>query len=132
MIEIAADAQAQSSVPLVNSAVGPDSLAYVIFTSGSTGEPKGVMLSHRAALNTCLDINLRFALQPGERVLAVSALSFDLSVWDIFGTLAGGGAIVIPAPESANDPDHLSQLIRDHRVSIWNSVPMYLELLLAR
>ena len=67
VIEIAADVQAQSSTPPMNSAVDPDSLAYVIFTSGSTGEPKGVMLSHRAALNTCLDINRRFALKPSER-----------------------------------------------------------------
>ena len=131
VIEIAADAQAQHPALPTDFTTDPDSLAYVIFTSGSTGEPKGVMLSHRAALNTCLDINRRFALKPSERVLAVSALSFDLSVWDIFGTLAGGGAIVIPAPESANDPDYLSRLMRDHRVSIWNSVPMYLELLLA-
>ncbi len=112
-------------------ATEPDSLAYVIFTSGSTGEPKGVMLSHRAALNTCLDINRRFGIGPQDRVLALSSLSFDLSVWDIFGTLAAGAALVLPKSASASDPAYLAELLRKQRVSVWNSVPMYLELFLA-
>lgn len=111
--------------------IDPDSLAYVIFTSGSTGEPKGVMLTHRAALNTCLDINRRFGIGPRDRVLGLSALSFDLSVWDIFGTLAAGGAVVLPKPASANDPAYLAEVVSQQRVSVWNSVPMYLELFLA-
>ena len=73
-----------------------DDLAYVIYTSGSTGQPKGVMISHRAAVNTILDMNERFQIGPSDRVLALSALSFDLSVYGIFGLLATGGAMVIP------------------------------------
>jgi non-ribosomal peptide synthetase component F len=65
-------------------------LAYVIFTSGSTGEPKGVMIEHRSALNTVLDINERFGVSADDRILALSSLSFDLSVYDIFGALAAG------------------------------------------
>jgi len=129
---IAVDAEAR---PAGHSAVlpqaDPDSLAYVIFTSGSTGEPKGVMLTHRAALNTCLDINRRFGVGPQDRVLALSALSFDLSVWDVFGMLAAGGALVLPKPASASDPAYLAALMREQQVSVWNSVPMYLELFLA-
>ena len=59
--------------------VAPTNLAYVIFTSGSTGDPKGVMIEHRAALNTVLDCNDRFDVGPSDRVLGLSALSFDLS-----------------------------------------------------
>ena len=66
-------------------------LAYVIFTSGSTGEPKGVMIEHRGALNTVLDVNERFGVRADDRVLALSSLSFDLSVYDVFGVLAAGG-----------------------------------------
>ncbi|HEV7370001.1 non-ribosomal peptide synthetase, partial [Arenibaculum sp.] len=62
-------------------------LAYVIYTSGSTGTPKGVVIDHRGAVNTLLDINERFAVGPSDRVLAISSLSFDLSVYDFFGTL---------------------------------------------
>ncbi|WP_369028343.1 AMP-binding protein, partial [Nocardia farcinica] len=72
---------------LPETAGDPDAPAYVIFTSGSTGEPKGVVVTHRAAANTLDDIEERFALSPADRVLGVASLAFDLSVWDIFGVL---------------------------------------------
>ena len=98
-------------------------LAYVIYTSGSTGQPKGVMIDHRGAVNTILDINHRFHVTASDRVLSLSSLSFDLSVYDVFGTLAAGGAIVIPAADSALDPAHWAELVSRHEVSIWNTVP---------
>jgi amino acid adenylation domain-containing protein/non-ribosomal peptide synthase protein (TIGR01720 family) len=107
---------------------GPDDLAYVIFTSGSTGEPKGVMITHRAAANTVADINDRFAIGPDDRILAVSSLSFDLSVWDIFGMLAAGGTVVIPSGDATRDPARWAELIHDHHVTVWNSVPALLGL----
>lgn len=106
------------------------SLAYVIYTSGSTGMPKGVMISHRAALNTCADINGRIALSPSDRVLALSALHFDLSVYDIFGTLSAGAAIIMIDEEARRDPDIWCTLIKDHRISVWNSVPSLFDMLL--
>ncbi len=54
------------------------------------------MIDHRGAVNTIRDINKRFSVTPIDRVLALSNLSFDLSVYDIFGMLAAGGTIVIP------------------------------------
>ena len=107
----------------------PDDLAYVIFTSGSTGTPKGVMISHGAALNTVLDVNNRFGISARDRVLALSALGFDLSVYDIFGLLAAGGAIVLPPPASAPRPEDWRQAILDHDVTVWNSVPALMALL---
>lgn len=101
----------------------PGELAYVIFTSGSTGKPKGVMIDHAAAANTIQDINDRFRIGPQDRVLALSALSFDLSVYDIFGILAAGGAIVMPSPAGVHDPDHWATLMRRHDVTVWDSVP---------
>ena len=103
-------------------------LAYVIFTSGSTGEPKGVMIEHRSALNTVLDINQRFEVRADDRILALSSLSFDLSVYDIFGALAAGATIVMPHPMSAREPGDWADLIRRERVTIWNSVPALLEM----
>jgi amino acid adenylation domain-containing protein len=102
---------------------GHDDLAYVIFTSGSTGEPKGVMITHRSAGNTVQDINLRFGLGRDDRVLALAPTGFDLSVYDIFGVLGAGGAVVLPAPSRADDVVHWTELIDRHRVTIWNSVP---------
>ncbi len=104
-------------------------LAYVIFTSGSTGDPKGVAIDHRGALNTVADINARFDVGENDRVLAVSSLSFDLSVYDLFGLLSVGGALALPNPAPNPDPDHWGQLIRAHRVTIWNSVPALLQIL---
>ncbi|WP_103543533.1 hybrid non-ribosomal peptide synthetase/type I polyketide synthase [Streptomyces sp. SM1] len=106
----------------------PDDLAYVIFTSGSTGTPKGVMIEHTGALNTVLDINERFGITEEDRVLALSALNFDLSVYDVFGVLAAGGAIVLPEPEAHREPARWAQLVSDHGVTLWNSVPSLMEM----
>jgi pyochelin synthetase len=105
----------------------PDDLAYVIFTSGSTGQPKGVAIDHRAAVNTVIDINRRFGVGPGDRVLALSSLTFDLSVWDIFGLLAAGGALVLPPAAGERDPRGWSALVARHGVTIWNSVPALMQ-----
>ncbi|MEV6815288.1 amino acid adenylation domain-containing protein [Micromonospora sp. NPDC051296] len=106
----------------------PDQLAYVIFTSGSTGLPKGVMIDHRGAVNTILDINRRFGVTADDRVLGLSALSFDLSVYDLFGSWAAGGAVVLPDPARLRDPGHWIDLVRRHRVTVWNSVPALMTL----
>lgn len=104
-------------------------LAYTIFTSGSTGLPKGVMIDHRGAVNTVVDINTRFGVVADDRVLAVSSLTFDLSVYDIFGPLAVGAAVVIPSDEQAKDPAAWVALIRAHAVTLWDTVPALLQML---
>ncbi|NET07728.1 MAG: amino acid adenylation domain-containing protein [Symploca sp. SIO2B6] len=107
----------------------PEDLAYLIYTSGSTGVPKGVMINHRGPVNTIIDINQRFGVSPTDRVLALSSLSFDLSVYDIFGTLAAGGTIIIPKASCDREPAHWAQLIRQHQVTIWNSVPALMQMM---
>ncbi|HYO13133.1 MAG TPA: amino acid adenylation domain-containing protein [Thermoanaerobaculia bacterium] len=107
----------------------PEDLAYVIFTSGSTGQPKGVMVEHRGALNTVIDVNERFAVGPGDRVFALSSLSFDLSVYDVFGLLAAGGTIVLPDPGAGRDPAHWMELAAREGATLWNSVPALMEML---
>ncbi|GAA0624214.1 hypothetical protein GCM10010174_49210 [Kutzneria viridogrisea] len=109
----------------------PSDLAYVIFTSGSTGTPKGVMIEHAAALNTVLDINERFGIGPADRVLGLSALNFDLSVYDIFGTLAAGAALVLPEPGAHREPARWAELVAEHGVTVWNSVPTLMEMFVA-
>jgi len=110
-------------------AQSPDDLAYVIYTSGSTGKPKGVAISHRGAVNTVLDINARFGVTADDRVLALSSMGFDLSVYDLFGLLAAGGAIVLPEREAARDPAAWLALVRRERVTIWNSVPALMQMM---
>ena len=110
-------------------ASSPSDLAYIIYTSGSTGKPKGVMIDHQGAVNTILDINQRFGATSADRTLALSSLSFDLSVYDIFGTLAAGATLVIPDGASAKDPAHWWDLIEHQQVTIWNSAPALMQLL---
>jgi len=109
----------------------PDELAYVIYTSGSTGVPKGVMIDHRGALNTIVDINSRFNVDSTDSVLALSALNFDLSVWDIFGVLGAGGTVVLPSHERAREPSHWNELVEKHKVTIWNTVPALMDIYIA-
>ncbi|HEX8185169.1 MAG TPA: amino acid adenylation domain-containing protein [Blastocatellia bacterium] len=110
-------------------ALKPENLAYVLYTSGSTGSPKGVMIEHRSVVNRILDVNSRFHIGPEDRVLALTALHHDLSVYDIFGVLAAGATIVMPAPESLNEPSHWARLMASEQVTVWNSVPAFMEML---
>ena len=118
----------ESKEPL-ESVQTPDDLAYVIYTSGSTGLPKGVAIAHRAVVNTILDVNQRFGVNSTDRVLALSSLSFDLSVYDIFGTLAAGGTIVVPEAKLEREPENWTRLIAQHDVTVWNSVPALMQML---
>ncbi len=115
------------SLPLNEAA--PGDLAYVIFTSGSSGVPKGVMVEHRSALNTIVDMNERFGFGGRDRVLGISSLSFDLSVFDIFGVLGAGGTLVLPDREREKDPAHWLELVRREGITLWNSVPALAQLL---
>ncbi|HEX9942664.1 MAG TPA: non-ribosomal peptide synthase/polyketide synthase [Thermoanaerobaculia bacterium] len=126
-VPVGADDPQENAGPLPR-VQGPGDLAYVIFTSGSTGQPKGVMINHRGAVNTVLDVNRRFRVGPEDRVLALSALNFDLSVWDIFGLLAAGGALVLPEPEARRDPSRWAELVARHGVTLWDTVPALMEM----
>ncbi|RUP03633.1 MAG: amino acid adenylation domain-containing protein [Mycobacterium sp.] len=108
----------------------PEDIAYVIFTSGSTGIPKGVMVTHRAAMNTVADINDRLGITARDAVLAVSQHTFDLSVYNIFGLLGAGGMIVFAEGGARNDPQAWADAIAKHDVTVWNSVPAQMQLLL--
>jgi pyochelin synthetase len=108
---------------------GPDDLAYVLYTSGTTGEPKGVMVSHRSVANVVSDCNARFGIGGGDRFLAVSAFNFDLSVYDVFGALSAGAALVLPDADRAADPAHWLELCESFGVTVWNSVPAIAALL---
>ena len=108
-------------------AAGPEDLAYVIFTSGSTGRPKGVMVRHGGARQLVDWVNRRFAVGPGGKLLFVTALSFDLSVYDVFGTLAAGGVVRLATDEERADPQRLARVLRDEGVTFWDSAPAALQ-----
>jgi amino acid adenylation domain-containing protein/non-ribosomal peptide synthase protein (TIGR01720 family) len=102
---------------------GPEALAYVIFTSGSTGVPKGVMMQHRPVVNLIRWVNRTFAVGPGDRLLFVTSLAFDLSVYDIFGILAAGGTVRVASEAETRDPEALARILRREPVTFWDSAP---------
>lgn len=104
--------------------------AYVIFTSGSTGQPKGVEVPHSAAMNTIDAVNEWFEIASNDRTLALSALEFDLSVFDIFAMLSAGGTVVAVDAEQSSTPTSWVELLRHHRVSILNCVPSMFDMIL--
>ena len=83
-----------------DSHVAPENLAYLIYTSGSTGRPKGVMVEHRNVANFFAGMDAVIPHQPGDAWLAVTSLSFDISVLEIFWSLARGLKLVIAGEES--------------------------------
>ncbi|WP_435257493.1 MupA/Atu3671 family FMN-dependent luciferase-like monooxygenase [Thioclava sp. FR2] len=90
-----------ASAPETNpeSGVTPADLAYVIYTSGSTGRPKGVMVEHRNVVNFFTGMDQRIGTEPGVW-LAVTSMSFDISVLELFWTLARGFKLVISSDEN--------------------------------
>jgi mycobactin phenyloxazoline synthetase len=112
-------------------ATDPDDVAYVLFTSGSTGEPKGVEVSHDAAMNTVEFINAHFEIGPADRCLALSTLECDISVLDIFGMLRAGGSIVVVDEEQRRNPDAWARMIGEHGVTVLHWLPGWLEMLVA-
>ena len=105
-------------------------VAYVIFTSGSTGEPKGVVITHHNASNTIEDINERMGVTEKDRAFGLSELHFDLSVYDIFGILAKGGTLVLPEGDRKRDPSYLADMTIRYSITIWNSVPAYMQMMM--
>ncbi|MFG3226855.1 amino acid adenylation domain-containing protein [Kitasatospora sp. NPDC048194] len=101
----------------------PDDLAYVLYTSGTTGAPKGVMVTHRNVANVVADCYTRFGIHQDDRFFAISAFNFDLSVWDVFGALTAGAALVMPDADRAVDPAHWLRMCESGGVTVWNSVP---------
>ena len=105
----------------VQTQISPSSKAYIIFTSGSTGKPKGVVISHGAVINTLEDINERFNVDENDRIIGLSSMCFDLSVYDIFGSLlAGAELVMIP---DLYDADNIRKILCEKKITIWNSVP---------
>jgi amino acid adenylation domain-containing protein len=104
-------------------------LAYTIYTSGSTGRPKGVMIEHHSAVNLYSWVNERFNVGANDRLLFITSVCFDLSVYDIFGMLAAGGGIVIAENKEIQDVRILQDMMVKYCITFWDSVPTTLDYL---
>ncbi len=95
---------ARQSTAAPENRLTPESLAYIIYTSGSTGQPKGVQLTHQGLANHNLAVRGQFGLAPGDRILQICSLCFDVSVEEMFPAWIAG-ATVVPAPPGRVLPD---------------------------
>ena len=105
----------------------PRDIAYVLFTSGSTGTPKGVRIEHRGMVN-CLRATVEeFGVTERDVAIAVTAPHHDMSTFDLFGVLGAGGTVVVPTAD--RDAGQWAGLIAEHGVTLWNSVPAMMAML---
>ena len=108
-----------------------EDLAYVIFTSGTTGRPKGVQVPHRAVVNLIESMRREPGISEQDPLLALTTLSFDLSLLELFLPLASGGRVVIAPREAALDPAAFAALIERHHVGVVQATPSLWRMLVA-
>ena len=117
------DKIAQHSTENPDSGVQSDNLAYVIHTSGSTGKPKGVQIPHRNAVNFLFSMQEWPGLTDQDTLLAVTTLSFDISVFDIFLPIIVGAKMIIATGDDVGDGEALASLIDAHDVNVMSVTP---------
>src|SRR5260370_5909466 len=88
------------------------------------------MIAHQGLGNCIREAIDNFRISPRDRVLALTSLHHDMSVFDIFGTLGAGGTVVIPDHSERREPARWAELVWSEGITIWNSVPASMEMML--
>ncbi|CAM5551192.1 amino acid adenylation domain-containing protein [Streptomyces avidinii] len=97
--------------------------AYVIYTSGSTGRPKGVVVSHGALSAHLSGVGERVPLAAGDRLVAVTTVSFDIAALELFLPLVSGASVVLASRDEVRDPAALTRLVLTSGASVLQAVP---------
>ncbi|MFE6663327.1 amino acid adenylation domain-containing protein [Streptomyces sp. NPDC057697] len=122
-----------SGAPLTAADLGrpprPEHPAYVIYTSGTTGPPKGTVVEHRAVVNFVAANNEAYGIDGGTRLLGFAAVTFDVSVLEIFSALTSGATLVLADDEQRTDPRLLQRLMREESVTVAELPPALLPML---
>lgn len=115
-----------SGLPVPDVGITECDLAFILYTSGSTGDPKGVKLSHRAALTFVQWASDTVGLRAEDRLSQHAPLHFDLSTFDIYGAAAAGATLVLVPQGLGAFPRSVADFIAKKRISVWYSVPSVL------
>lgn len=120
-----------SSERTVTRPAAPDDVAYLLYTSGSTGKPKGVEVMHRNAVSFLLGIQERLAMGPGDRLLAVTTIGFDISILELLLPLVAGATSVMCPAAQVRDIFALQRLLTSARINHLQSTPSFFRMLRA-
>ncbi|GAA3849312.1 hypothetical protein GCM10022243_14100 [Saccharothrix violaceirubra] len=107
----------------VDNGTGVDDPIYVIYTSGSTGRPKGVRLTHRNVARLMHACHAEYAFSPDDVWTLFHSYAFDMSVWEMWGSLLYGGKLVVVPQSVTRSPDEFLDLLVEHGVTVLNQTP---------
>lgn len=125
-LDVIVRADVEASPPSGRVEMAEDDPAYIIYTSGSTGRPKGIVHSHRSALAYATQAARAYGLGAADRLANIAPLHFDQSTFELYAApLVGASVVVVPEPV-LRFPASVSQLIDDHHITVWYSVPYLL------
>lgn len=110
----------------LNNEIRPDNIAYILYTSGSTGQPKGVMLSHSAAMAFVEWSGKTFDVRNDDTVSSHAPFHFDLSVFDIYVTVMAGASLCLVPQGLSSFPKSVVEFINKNGITVWYSVPSIL------
>ncbi len=106
--------------------IQPSALAAILYTSGSTGNPKGVALSHQALINFSSWASRTFKLNQQDRIASLAPFHFDLSIFDLFSSLASGASVHFLPSRLSLSPSRLTGWLGEHKITTWYTVPSLL------
>ncbi len=127
-VEQAVNECAVDSEPSIS--ISPGQLAYLIYTSGSTGQPKGVMVEHGNLAAFCINLRQRFGFTEQDKLLALTTISFDISILELLCSLTVGMQVVIADDQQCQMPEKVIRLLRDHAITILQSTPSRIQWLI--
>jgi len=120
---VAADSIPGKHGEATNDLAGPEDTAYIIHTSGSTGRPKAVELCHGAVVNLLLSMQREPGFKATDTLVAVTTVSFDIAVLELFLPLITGGQVVIASRSAASDPYRLAALMETAGCTVMQATP---------
>jgi amino acid adenylation domain-containing protein len=113
----------QSSAAKPSVPVDSKNLAYIIYTSGSTGKPKGVQICHHSVVNLLTSMLACPGVTPGDRLLAVTTICFDIAALELYLPLTVGASCVIGSREASREPRQLWRMLEDHDITVMQATP---------